>query len=188
MEIQPSCSVKVRSATCCGEVEGNTYHAAQGIGARGNHFVGEWVLLRYLVSTRVSETEWATDNGACRTSRSRRKIVPKKIKSIRNLKSNARQTPERSNAEYRQHYALQPARSLTSSSLPLTNASPPSLTMNQNDFRRFAQQIQKAAGGGGGAGGFPRGGPPRGTIAGGGLIIALIAGGLVLNASLFNGA
>ncbi|EIM86056.1 uncharacterized protein STEHIDRAFT_169061 [Stereum hirsutum FP-91666 SS1] len=59
--------------------------------------------------------------------------------------------------------------------------------MNQNDFRRFAQQIQKAAGGGGGGGGgFPRGTPPRGFFAGGGLIVALVAGGLALNASLFN--
>lgn len=73
-------------------------------------------------------------------------------------------------------------------SLPLS-LTRPSFTMNQNDFRRFAQQLQKAAGGGaGGGGGFPRGTPPRGFFAGGGLIVALVAGGLALNASLFNGA
>lgn len=94
--------------------------------------------------------------------------------------------PEHPNAEDRQHCALEPARSLTSTSLPLT-LTRPSLTMNQNDLRRFAQQLQKAAGGGGGGGGFPRGTPPRGVFAGGGLIVALVAGGLALNASLFNG-
>jgi prohibitin 2 len=54
----------------------------------------------------------------------------------------------------------------------------------QEAFRRFAQQLQRAAQGNGG---FP-GGSPRGLFAGGGLIIALVAGGLALNASLFNGA
>jgi prohibitin 2 len=54
----------------------------------------------------------------------------------------------------------------------------------QEAFRRFAQQLQRASQGGGG---FP-GGSPRGLYAGGGLVIALVAGGLALNASLFNGA
>ncbi|KAH9983339.1 band 7 family-domain-containing protein [Russula compacta] len=53
----------------------------------------------------------------------------------------------------------------------------------QEAFRRFAQQLQRASQG---AGGFPGGSPPRGLFAGGGLVIALIAGGLALNASLFN--
>ncbi|KAI9443369.1 band 7 family-domain-containing protein [Lactarius indigo] len=52
----------------------------------------------------------------------------------------------------------------------------------QEAFRRFAQQLQRASKGGGG---FP-GGSPRGLFAGGGLIIALVAGGVALNASLFN--
>ena len=52
----------------------------------------------------------------------------------------------------------------------------------QEAFRRFAQQLQRASQGGG----FP-GGSPRGLFAGGGLLITLIAGGLALNASLFNG-
>ena len=50
-------------------------------------------------------------------------------------------------------------------------------------FRRLAQQIQavsRAGGGGSGPGG-------RGAIAGSGLLIALVGGGLLLNASLFNG-
>ena len=33
----------------------------------------------------------------------------------------------------------------------------------------------------------PGGRPPAGFLAGGGLVVALIAGGLLLNASLFNG-
>ena len=53
----------------------------------------------------------------------------------------------------------------------------------QEAFRRFAQQLQRASKGGGG---FP-GGSPRGLFAGGGLVVALVAGGLALNASLFNG-
>jgi hypothetical protein len=52
----------------------------------------------------------------------------------------------------------------------------------QEAFRRFAQQLQRVSQGGG----FP-GGSPRGLFAGGGLFVALIAGGLALNASLFNG-
>lgn len=52
--------------------------------------------------------------------------------------------------------------------------------MNQQEaFRRFAQQLQRASQGGGGS--------PRGLYTGGGLVVALIAGGLALNASLFNG-
>ncbi|KAJ3538338.1 hypothetical protein NM688_g6534 [Phlebia brevispora] len=55
-------------------------------------------------------------------------------------------------------------------------------TMNSQDaFRKLAQQLQRASAGGGG------GGPtPRGLFAGGGLLVALIAGGVALNASLFN--
>ncbi|GBE85059.1 proteolysis and peptidolysis-like protein [Sparassis latifolia] len=48
-------------------------------------------------------------------------------------------------------------------------------------FRRFAQQVQRASQGGGGR--MPSG---KGLTAGGGLLIALIGGGLALNASLFN--
>lgn len=59
------------------------------------------------------------------------------------------------------------------------------MNSQQEAFRRFAQQLQRASQGGGG-GGFP-GGAPRGLFAGGGLVVALIAGGLALNASLFNG-
>ena len=57
------------------------------------------------------------------------------------------------------------------------------MNSQQEAFRRFAQQLQRASQGGGG---FP-GGSPRGLFAGGGLLITLIAGGLALNASLFNG-
>lgn len=53
----------------------------------------------------------------------------------------------------------------------------------QEALRRFAQQLQRASQG---SGGFP-GGSPRGLFAGGGLVIALVAGGIALNASLFNG-
>lgn len=59
------------------------------------------------------------------------------------------------------------------------------MNSQQEAFRRFAQQLQRVSQGGGG-GGFP-GGSPRGLFAGGGLVVALIAGGLALNASLFNG-
>lgn len=59
-----------------------------------------------------------------------------------------------------------------------------SSTMNgQEAFRRIANQL-KAAGGGGG----PLPGAPKGLFAGSGLLIALVAGGFALNASLFNGA
>jgi len=60
---------------------------------------------------------------------------------------------------------------------------PAAMNSQQEAFRRFAQQLQRASQGGGG---FP-GGSPRGLFAGGGLVIALIAGGVALNASLFNG-
>ncbi|KZT11912.1 uncharacterized protein LAESUDRAFT_733837 [Laetiporus sulphureus 93-53] len=49
-------------------------------------------------------------------------------------------------------------------------------------FRRFTQQLQRASGGKGSSG-FPGG---KGFTAGGGLLLALIGGGLALNASLFN--
>lgn len=48
----------------------------------------------------------------------------------------------------------------------------------QEAFKRIANQLRNASSGGG----------PRGFFAGGGLIIALVAGGVALNASLFNGA
>jgi len=50
---------------------------------------------------------------------------------------------------------------------------------SQEALRRFANQLRKASNTGGGPG-------PKGLFAGGGLLAALIAGGLVLNASLFN--
>ncbi|KAI0075094.1 hypothetical protein K474DRAFT_1600488 [Panus rudis PR-1116 ss-1] len=52
----------------------------------------------------------------------------------------------------------------------------------QEAFRRLAQQIQRVGGSGGG-------GPnrsPKGLFAGGGALVALIGGGILLNASLFN--
>lgn len=54
----------------------------------------------------------------------------------------------------------------------------------QEAFRRLAQQIQRAGGGGGGGPNRPG---PRGLLTGGGLLAALVGGGLALNASLFNG-
>lgn len=51
-------------------------------------------------------------------------------------------------------------------------------------FRRLVQQIQavsRTGGGGSGPGG-------KGALAGSGLLIALVGGGLLLNASLFNGS
>ncbi|KAL4070004.1 band 7 family-domain-containing protein [Scleroderma yunnanense] len=53
----------------------------------------------------------------------------------------------------------------------------------QEAFRRFAQQLQRASGPGGG-GGLP-GGSGR-FFAGSGLLLALLGGGILLNASLFN--
>jgi hypothetical protein len=52
---------------------------------------------------------------------------------------------------------------------------------NGDQFRRFAQQLQRQASSGGVPGG-------RGVLAGGGLLIALIGGGIALSSSLFNGA
>ena len=61
----------------------------------------------------------------------------------------------------------------------------PAHNMNsQEAWKRLANQLQKAATSGG-RGGVPGG---KGAFAGGGLLIALVAGGFVLNASLFNGA
>ncbi|KAL1409125.1 Prohibitin-2, subunit of the prohibitin complex (Phb1p-Phb2p) [Vanrija albida] len=56
-------------------------------------------------------------------------------------------------------------------------------------FARLAQQLNRARmqAGGGGRGGSNGSGPsPGGLFAGGGLIVALVTGGLVLNSSLFN--
>lgn len=63
------------------------------------------------------------------------------------------------------------------------HAFPVAMNSQQEAFRRFAQQLQRASQGGGGF----QGGSPRGLYTGGGLVVALIAGGLALNASLFNG-
>lgn len=52
----------------------------------------------------------------------------------------------------------------------------------QEVFRRFALELQQRAKAGAGGGGAP-----KGLFAGTGLIIALVAGGVALNASLFNG-
>lgn len=54
----------------------------------------------------------------------------------------------------------------------------------QEAFRRFTQQLQKAGRGAGGGGKLPGG---KGFFAGSGLLVALVGGGLALNASLFNG-
>ncbi|KAF9783467.1 band 7 family-domain-containing protein [Thelephora terrestris] len=53
---------------------------------------------------------------------------------------------------------------------------------SQEAWKRLTNQLQKAATSGG-RGGVPGG---KGAFAGGGLLIALVAGGIVLNASLFN--
>lgn len=60
----------------------------------------------------------------------------------------------------------------------------PTLIMNdgQEAFRRFANQLRTVGGNGGK---IPGG--PGGLFAGSGLLIALVAGGFALNASLFNG-
>ncbi|KAI0632051.1 proteolysis and peptidolysis-like protein [Trametes polyzona] len=56
--------------------------------------------------------------------------------------------------------------------------------MNSQDaWRRFSQQLQRASSGGGGGG--PRF-PVKGFFTGTGLLVALVGGGLALNASLFN--
>jgi hypothetical protein len=54
---------------------------------------------------------------------------------------------------------------------------------DQEAFKKFMQQLQKA-----GSGGRGFSGGPKGFLTGSGLILALIAGGVALNASLFNGA
>ncbi|TCD65270.1 prohibitin subunit [Steccherinum ochraceum] len=59
--------------------------------------------------------------------------------------------------------------------------------MNMNGpeaFRRLAQQLQKASQQSGGGPRIPGGG--RGLFAGGGALVALVGGGLLLSASLFN--
>jgi prohibitin 2 len=58
------------------------------------------------------------------------------------------------------------------------------MSEGQEAFKRFQQQLRRAANQGTG-GKLPGG--PGGLFAGGGLIVALVAGGLALNASLFNG-
>jgi hypothetical protein len=53
-------------------------------------------------------------------------------------------------------------------------------------YQRLVNELQhRARGGGGGMGGIPR--LPKGLFAGGGAIAALIAGGVLLSASLYNG-
>jgi hypothetical protein len=49
--------------------------------------------------------------------------------------------------------------------------------MDQEAFRKLANQLRQASSSGG----------PRGFFAGSGLLVALIAGGVAINASLFNG-
>lgn len=53
----------------------------------------------------------------------------------------------------------------------------------QDAFRRLSQQLQRAGRNAGGGGGLPGG---KGFFAGSGLLVALVGGGLLLNASLFN--
>lgn len=61
---------------------------------------------------------------------------------------------------------------------------PPHNMNSQEAWKRLANQLQKAATSGG-RGGTPGG---KGAFAGGGLLVALIGGGVLLSASLFNGA
>lgn len=49
--------------------------------------------------------------------------------------------------------------------------------MDQEAMRKLANQLRNAG----------RGGPQKGFFAGAGAIVALVAGGVALNASLFNG-
>jgi len=49
--------------------------------------------------------------------------------------------------------------------------------MDQEAFKKLANQLKNASSAGG----------PKGFFAGSGLLVALIAGGLIVNASLFNG-
>jgi len=51
--------------------------------------------------------------------------------------------------------------------------------MNDETFRRFTKQLRTVGGGN-----IPGG---KGLFAGSGLLVALVAGGFALNASLFNG-
>jgi hypothetical protein len=53
---------------------------------------------------------------------------------------------------------------------------------DQEAFKKFMQQLQRAGSRGGGFSGGP-----KGFITGSGLLLALVAGGVALNASLFNG-
>ena len=55
----------------------------------------------------------------------------------------------------------------------------------QDAFRRLAQQLQRAGKNAGNGGKMPGG---KGFFAGTGLLVALVGGGVALNASLFNGA
>jgi hypothetical protein len=60
-----------------------------------------------------------------------------------------------------------------------------SITMNEDPFlKKFLQQVQRAGQSSSGRG-FSGG--PRGFFTGSGLLIALVGGGFLLNASLFNG-
>ena len=54
----------------------------------------------------------------------------------------------------------------------------------QESLKRFMNQLQQS---GRRVPSGPGGRPPAGFLAGGGLIVALVAGGVLLNASLFNG-
>ncbi|PFH54105.1 hypothetical protein AMATHDRAFT_53924 [Amanita thiersii Skay4041] len=55
------------------------------------------------------------------------------------------------------------------------------MSNGQDAFRKFVTQLRASGGSGG-----PLPGGPKGIFAGSGLLIALVAGGLALNASLFN--
>lgn len=62
---------------------------------------------------------------------------------------------------------------------------PPNAMNSQQALKRLAQQLERARqNASGGNNRFPGG---KGFTAGGGLLVALIAGGFALNASLFNG-
>lgn len=59
------------------------------------------------------------------------------------------------------------------------------ITMNPQDaWKRLSQQLQRASSSGGGGGRLP----VKGFFTGTGLLLALVGGGVALNASLFNGA
>jgi prohibitin 2 len=59
-----------------------------------------------------------------------------------------------------------------------------SITMSEDILKKFMQQVQRAGQSSSGRG-FSGG--PRGFFTGSGLLIALVGGGFLLNASLFNG-